>query len=137
LAAAYGEDAIAHSQQLLALRRVLRAYARRNKVVGYCQGLNFIAGIYMRVYVCIFVCMYACIHTYRCTRTNIRVHVCKRTCMRTRNATKSWAVCGASNLARVHIFMCLCMFVCINTYARMYVFVGMYTDVYVCVCKRT
>ena len=29
-------------------RRVLRAYARRNKMVGYCQGLNFIAG-FMRV----------------------------------------------------------------------------------------
>lgn len=28
-----------------ALRRVLRAYARRNKKVGYCQGMNFIAGI--------------------------------------------------------------------------------------------
>uniref|UniRef100_A0A7S4PGE2 Rab-GAP TBC domain-containing protein n=2 Tax=Guillardia theta TaxID=55529 RepID=A0A7S4PGE2_GUITH len=27
------------------LRRVLRAYARRNKQVGYCQGLNFIAGL--------------------------------------------------------------------------------------------
>jgi len=49
LAAAYGEDAIAHSQQLLALRRVLRAYARRNKVVGYCQGLNFIAGMMLLV----------------------------------------------------------------------------------------
>ena len=28
-----------------ACRRVLRAYARRNKAVGYCQGLNFIAGM--------------------------------------------------------------------------------------------
>eukprot|EP00291_Cryptomonas_curvata_P020344 CAMPEP_0172177360 /NCGR_PEP_ID=MMETSP1050-20130122/15391_1 /TAXON_ID=233186 /ORGANISM="Cryptomonas curvata, Strain CCAP979/52" /LENGTH=394 /DNA_ID=CAMNT_0012849867 /DNA_START=169 /DNA_END=1353 /DNA_ORIENTATION=- len=29
---------------LQSLRRVLRAYSARNKLVGYCQGMNFIAG---------------------------------------------------------------------------------------------
>jgi len=33
------------SELLGALRRLLRAYARRNRAVGYCQGLNFIAGV--------------------------------------------------------------------------------------------
>ena len=49
LHAAPGEDAIASSAQLLKLRRVLRAYARRNSSVGYCQGLNFIVGLMLLV----------------------------------------------------------------------------------------
>ena len=49
LHAAPGEDAIACSAQLLKLRRVLRAYARRNASVGYCQGLNFIVGLMLLV----------------------------------------------------------------------------------------
>ncbi|KAJ1495174.1 rab-GTPase-TBC domain-containing protein [Baffinella frigidus] len=36
---------VGSSSLLGPLRRVLRAYARRNKAVGYCQGLNFIAGM--------------------------------------------------------------------------------------------
>lgn len=45
-----GTEAGMHeSKQIMALRRVLRAYARRNKLVGYCQGLNFIAGMMLLV----------------------------------------------------------------------------------------
>jgi len=35
----------AETPVMLSLRRVLMAYASRNKVVGYCQGMNFIVGV--------------------------------------------------------------------------------------------
>lgn len=31
------------------MRRVLRAYSLRNPSVGYCQGMNFIAGLLLQV----------------------------------------------------------------------------------------
>ena len=41
-----GEEARPSETPLVqSLRRVLRAYACRNSLVGYCQGLNFIAGM--------------------------------------------------------------------------------------------
>ena len=33
-----------------ALARVLMAYAYRNKILGYCQSLNFIAGLFLCVF---------------------------------------------------------------------------------------
>ena len=41
-----GEDA--HANQLM-LKRVLLAYARWNKSIGYCQGFNMLAAIILEV----------------------------------------------------------------------------------------
>jgi len=42
----YGDDALAN-QALL--KRVLLAYARWNKAVGYCQGFNVLAALLLEV----------------------------------------------------------------------------------------
>ena len=43
-----GEDADAEANQLM-LKRVLLAYARWNKSIGYCQGFNMLAAIILEV----------------------------------------------------------------------------------------
>jgi Rab-GTPase-TBC domain len=45
---AQGKTLINQKEGKSALRRVLRAYAMRNPEVGYCQGLNFIAGLLLQ-----------------------------------------------------------------------------------------
>ena len=40
---------VADGEALEALRRVLRAYALYNPAVGYCQGMNFVAGTLLLV----------------------------------------------------------------------------------------
>jgi Rab-GTPase-TBC domain len=46
---AQGKTLINQKEGKSALRRVLCAYAMRNPEVGYCQGLNFIAGLLLQV----------------------------------------------------------------------------------------
>ena len=40
-----GHSYVSSAQGVHALRRVLRAYAARNSAVGYCQSMNFVAGV--------------------------------------------------------------------------------------------
>lgn len=44
-----GRTRVNQSLGMLALRRLLRAYALHNPAVGYCQGMNFIAGLLLQV----------------------------------------------------------------------------------------
>lgn len=34
---------------MASLRRLLRAYSIHNQAIGYCQGLNFVAGLLLEV----------------------------------------------------------------------------------------
>lgn len=44
-----GKSLVNTAQGMAALRRLLRAYSIHNQAIGYCQGLNFVAGLLLEV----------------------------------------------------------------------------------------
>lgn len=44
-----GKSLVNTAQGMASLRRLLRAYSLHNKAIGYCQGLNFVAGLLLEV----------------------------------------------------------------------------------------
>lgn len=44
-----GKSLVNSAQGVASLRRLLRAYSIHNQGIGYCQGMNFVAGLLLEV----------------------------------------------------------------------------------------
>lgn len=47
-----GKSLVNTAQGITTLRRLLRAYSIHNRAIGYCQGMNFVAGLLLEVSCC-------------------------------------------------------------------------------------
>ena len=46
---ANGKSRVNSAMGMATIRRLLRAYSVHNPAVGYCQGMNFVAGFFLEV----------------------------------------------------------------------------------------